>query len=121
MLNKGGGKIMARGRKLSTLWKKVNTVRGLMVPMLALLEVGGTVVAAVDTALAANEPLLKAVSGDSQTLPVASSASRLRTLQAALFPLARRTRSPRAGCRFPVRAQAAAVFFDLRHSKTPST
>lgn len=61
MPNQGGGKIMARGRKLSTLWKKVNTARGAGSPPLPSLEVGGAAVAAVDAALSANEPLLKGV------------------------------------------------------------
>lgn len=62
MSNQGSGKIMARARKLSTLWKKVNVARVAAVPPLTEIEVGGVVVDAVDTALSANEPLLKAVS-----------------------------------------------------------
>ncbi len=61
MSNQGSGKIMARGRKLSTLWKKVNVARAAATPPLGAIEVGGAVVDAVDTALSANEPLLKAV------------------------------------------------------------
>ena len=61
MRNDGSGKIMARGRKLSTLWKKVNVARAAATPPLGAIEVGGVVVDAVDTALSANEPLLKTV------------------------------------------------------------
>ena len=61
MSNEGGGRIMGRARKLSTLWKKVNTARAAATPVLDPLQVGPSLVAAVDTALVANEPLLKSV------------------------------------------------------------
>ena len=62
MPNVGSGRIMARSRKLTTLWKKVNTARAAATPPLDPLQVGPSLVAALDTALAANEPRLKAVS-----------------------------------------------------------
>lgn len=61
MSNVGSGKIMARARKVATLWKKVNTARAAATPALDPLTVGEKTVSAVDTALAANEPLLKTV------------------------------------------------------------
>jgi hypothetical protein len=76
MRNDGSGKIMARGRKLATLWKKVNAARAAGSPTLAPIEVGGAVVDAVDTALAANEPLLMAVSGKLSAWSSARSALR---------------------------------------------
>ena len=62
MSNEGSGRICARSRKLSTLWKKVNTMRAALTPPLDPVSVGAALVATVDTALTANEPLLKSVS-----------------------------------------------------------
>jgi hypothetical protein len=62
MPNEGSGRICARSRKLSTLWKKVNTARAAMTPPLDPISVGAALVAAVEAALSANEPKLKTVS-----------------------------------------------------------
>lgn len=61
MRNEGSGKILARARRLSALWLKVNGARAAATPPLGELLVGASPVGAVDAALDANEPLLKAV------------------------------------------------------------
>jgi len=57
----GSGKILARARKLTTLWVKVNAARAAMAPPLGALLVGTTTVTAVATALGNQETLLQTV------------------------------------------------------------
>jgi hypothetical protein len=61
MPNVGSGKTLARSRKLTTVWTKVNAMRVALTPPLATLTVGATNVEAVSNAITGHEPLLKAV------------------------------------------------------------
>ena len=76
MPNTSGGKILARARKLATVWKKVDAAREAATPALSPLQVGATEATDVETAITAHEPLLKAVAVKESAWSAARSALR---------------------------------------------